>query len=232
MSDLERRIAKYWNDRSKGLGQTRSRELHGKNFDLWTDLFREKLSRKNLKILDVGTGAGFFPVILSKLGHRVTGIDASSKMLREAEKNLESFRCRAELRKMNAQSLDFIDESFDIVISRNLTWTLPDVPTAYREWKRVLKIDGMLMNFDSNYGNVKFAAEDFPLNFKTLAECDSIKDSLEISSMIRPEWDSKFLREIGFDVEIDPDISNRVQQDESIPYDKIAVFGIYATRIS
>ena len=232
MNDLNQRIEKYWDNRSENLGQIRSRELHGKNFDAWKNLFSEKLPEKNLLILDIGTGAGFFPVILSKLGHRVVGIDMSSQMLHEAEKNLASFTCQAELRRMNAQELDFPNESFDVIVSRNLTWTLPNVPMAYREWKRVLKINGTLINFDSNYGNLKFATEDFLLNSKMLEECDSIKDSLEISSMIRPDWDSNFLREIGFEVEIDPDISVRVQKDESIPYDKIAVFGIYAKRIS
>ena len=40
---------------------------------------------------------------------------------------------------MDAQNLEFKDASFDIVIARNVTWTLPDVPKAYDEWLRVFK---------------------------------------------------------------------------------------------
>ena len=39
---------------------------------------------------------------------------------------------------MDAEKLEFEDASFDMVISRNLTWTLPHAEEAYQEWKRVL----------------------------------------------------------------------------------------------
>ena len=48
---------------------------------------------------------------------------------------------------MDAENLRFADESFDVVISRNLTWTLPDVKSAYREWVRVLKKGGHTFEF-------------------------------------------------------------------------------------
>ncbi len=43
---------------------------------------------------------------------------------------------------MDAEKLEFEDGSFDVVISRNLTWTLPHVKEAYGEWRRVLKRRG------------------------------------------------------------------------------------------
>ena len=51
----------------------------------------------------------------------------------------------------DAEKLDFADESFDVVISRNLTWTLPHPIDAYQEWMRVLKKGGVLINFDAEY---------------------------------------------------------------------------------
>ena len=47
---------------------------------------------------------------------------------------------------MDAEHLSFQDESFDVVISRNLTWTLPEAAQAYKEWTRVLKPGGLLLN--------------------------------------------------------------------------------------
>ena len=37
-----------------------------------------------LNILDVGTGTGFFAILMAKLGHKVTGIDLTPAMLEEA----------------------------------------------------------------------------------------------------------------------------------------------------
>ena len=51
---------------------------------------------------------------------------------------------------MNAEALCFEDSSFDIVISRNLTWNLPDPDKAYAEWTRILKSGGLLLNYDAN----------------------------------------------------------------------------------
>ena len=44
-----------------------------------------------LKILDAGCGPGFFSVLLSKAGHKVTGIDGSEGMLEHARENDSSF---------------------------------------------------------------------------------------------------------------------------------------------
>ena len=46
---------------------------------------------------------------------------------------------------------EFEDESFDVIISRNLTWNLPHPEMAYKEWLRVLKKGGKLLNFDANW---------------------------------------------------------------------------------
>ena len=47
--------------------------------------------------------------------------------------------------------MELADETFDMVIP-GLTWTLPYAGHAYREWLRVLKHGGILLNFDANYG--------------------------------------------------------------------------------
>ena len=57
---------------------------------------------------------------------------------------------------MDAENLYFADNTFDVVISRNLTWTLPNPQKAYSEWYRVLKPQGILLNFDADYGNEQF----------------------------------------------------------------------------
>ena len=231
---LSRRIENYWDERSKDFSKSRRLELEGIDGAAWRNIFKKNLPvGKRLKILDVGTGAGFFAIILSTLGHKVIGIDLSTKMLGEAEKNLRELKLIAEFRKMNAQSLDFADETFDAVVTRNLTWTLPDVKAAYREWYRVLKFGGVLMNFDSDYGEKNFSGEFYTqtkVSDAQLNECDAIKNSLSISKSRRPMWDAGFLEGINFSVRLEEDISQAVHKDKRCDYDSVPLFAIYAIK--
>ena len=182
--------------------------------------------------MDVGTGAGFFAAILSQLGHKVTGVDMSGKMIDEAKRNLRELNLDAEFLKMDAQNLDFADESFDAIVTRNLTWTLPDVMQGYREWKRVLKSGGVLINFDSDYGDREFTRGDNGAHADVtdgmLDECTEIKNSLRISTHTRPTWDVEFLKTLGFTVQCDFDVSAKVHTDKNVPYDSTPLFKICA----
>jgi len=234
---LNSRIENYWNERSENFGKVRRRELNGADFAAWQKILVEHLPQeKNLKILDVGTGAGFFAILLSKLGHIVTGIDSSAKMIEQAKKLSADFDCNINFQKMDAQVLKFAEESFDVVISRNLTWILPDAMEAYREWCRVLKIGGRLLNFDSDCGKINFEKKSDTndvhagIDDKLLAECNDIKNSLRITTHTRPAWDVALLQKLNFTVDFDADISSKVHQDKNCVYDNVALFGIYAVK--
>ena len=47
---------------------------------------------KNLRILDLGCGPGYFSLELARAGFQVVGVDISDKMISIANKNLKSFR--------------------------------------------------------------------------------------------------------------------------------------------
>ena len=234
---IEKRIVNYWNKRSKDFSNKRRQELDSLNGEAWLELINKHIpANQSLKVLDVGTGAGFFAILISSQGHKVIGIDMSPKMILEAKKNMIACNHHAEFKVMNAQKLDFEDESFDVVISRNLTWTLPDVMQAYREWHRVLKTDGLLMNFDSDYGDKNFRNEQTcsitNIDTDMLDECNAIKNSLKISTHTRPIWDVNFLRNLNFKVDYDLDIAPMVQRDDKLDYDSVPLFAIYAKKLS
>ena len=159
-------------------------------------------------------------------------------MVQEARKNCLAAGVPARFRKMDAQALDFADESFDVILSRNLTWTLPDVMEAYREWHRVLRPQGIILNFDSDYGCKTFTKTKdadhvhASLSQETLTACNDIKHQLRISQHRRPFWDARFLHSLGMEVSVDADIAPRVQRDSSMHYDDVAVFGIHAKKSS
>ena len=137
----------------------------------------------------------------------------------------------------DAEHLDFADETFDLVISRNLTWTLPHPIDAYKQWHRVLKRGGLLINFDAEYAkgahNLKspenIAHKDIDDSLKE--ECHDIYHMLTISMLDRPIWDKHILEEIGFiDVVTDTDFAARVfaERDEFYIPDKM--FSIKAVK--
>ena len=235
---LNKQIESYWDMRSADFSKLRLKELTGPCGPAWNALLAGKLGTdKPLKILDIGTGAGFFAILLSQQGHEVTGIDMSGDMLHQAKQNVLAAGCHAEFVRMNAQELSFADAAFDVVISRNLTWTLPDVMQAYREWYRVLKKGGRLLNFDSDYGLITFSRKDeqkdVHANIKEelVTECNEIKDELRISTHRRPQWDAQFLQDLGMQVTIDDDIAPLVHVDPDMHFDTLPLFGLNAQKL-
>ena len=149
-------IQHYWNNRYSGYSKVNQKELEGIQRERWKKQFERLLpANKNLKVLDIGTGPGFFTIILEELGYtNIIGIDVSEKMLEVAKENIQKYGkkdSRIQLIQMDAQKLEFKPESFDIIVSRNLTWNLEKPQQAYSEWLRVLKPNGALFIFDANW---------------------------------------------------------------------------------
>lgn len=179
-----------------------------------------------LKILDVGCGAGFFPVLLAKEGFDVTGIDLTEEMIEKAGEMIGEnapYKGSARVMAMDAENISFDDETFDVVITRNLTWTLPHPVEAYSEWYRVLKKGGMLLNFDAEYAKGAHRLNDMDnlahrcISEKLKDECHEIYHMLTISALIRPEWDAEVLSHIGFeDIRCDREFCDRIfaERDE------------------
>lgn len=187
----------------------------------WLSEIKKKIGdEKPLMILDVGCGAGYFIVLLGLEGYDVTGIDLTEAMIDRANELIgmnEPYACDLQAVVMDGENLDFSDESFDVIITRNLTWTLPHPIQAYSEWYRVLKKGGMLLNFDAEYakGAHNLKNQD-NLAHKCISdemkeECHKIYHMLTISTLDRPQWDVDILRQLGFEsVEVDCEFGDRI----------------------
>jgi ubiquinone/menaquinone biosynthesis C-methylase UbiE len=219
--DVKNRVASYWTKRAEGFAETRHDEAHSYKADLWLAEMTAGLPKADdggLRILDVGCGTGFFEMLLAPLGHRITGIDITPDMIERGRELLARHNISgAELMVMDAERPDFPDGHFDAVISRNLTWNLPHPGDAYREWHRVLKPGGVLLNYDAEYakGFHKYdQAENCAhssIDDELIEECHDIYHMLSVSSLDRPEWDIGVLREIGFaEVTADCDAGDRL----------------------
>ena len=195
--------------------------------------------KKNLRILDVGCGTGFFTILLAKEGHQVTGIDLTPDMITHAKKLAEEEKADCQFAVMDAENPDFPDEEFDVIVSRNLTWTLPDAEHAYQEWFRVLKPGGVMINLDANYGAANFAdTADLPENHahhqiqdELMQECEDIKRQLPISSFLRPAWDLETLGRMGVEeFSFDLGISKRIYIEKDEFYNPTPMFLIFAKK--
>lgn len=252
--DRKEKIAAYWTKRSDSFLEQRRAELHSPLAMRWLDEIQKYLCSKNdskvindkitsqnklLKILDVGCGTGFFTILLAKQGHNVTGTDLTPDMIENARILAKEEGTECEFQVMDAEHLSFPDQSFDVVISRNLTWTLPEAAQAYKEWSRVLKPGGLLLNFDANYGATNFAeTSDLPENHahnqlgnSLMQECEDIKRQLPISSYIRPAWDVEELGKVEMEqISIDLGVSKRVYKEKDAFYNPTPMFAIAARK--
>lgn len=100
--------------------------------------------------LDAGTGPGFFAVILAEAGYKVTAIDAAPAMLAEAKRNAGPWQEAIDFRLMDAQKPTLPPESFDVVLSRNLTWSWK---TRRRQLASCIETRRVSYNFDANWYN-------------------------------------------------------------------------------
>lgn len=232
--NIKDKVESYWTKRADSFFELRHDEIESEKSAKWLEEIKQLLpAGKSLNILDLGCGTGYFEVILGREGHKVTGIDLTEEMITKANEMIRIYGLDSnDVKAMvgDAENVAFADESFDVVITRNLTWTLPHPIDAYKDWYRVLKNGGVLLNFDAEYAKGAHNLNS-PENIahknvsKELAdECHDIYHMLTISTLDRPEWDVHILEEIGFkDIITDKTFGDRifVERDEFYIPDKM-----------
>ena len=254
--ELLQEIVSYWGTRAEGYSEVNEKELAGSQREAWLHVLEEQFPEKKkeeMKILDIGTGPGFFPMILSEAGYTVTAVDYTEEMLEKAKENLGKYTKygleRVTLQRMDAQNLEFADETFDVVISRNLTWNLEKPEQAYQEWMRVLKPGGVLLNFDANWYGYLYDEEKkeaYEADRKKVEEqqlddhylctdidrMENIARQVPLSAMERPAWDTKVLESLGVcSIQTDSEIWKRVwSEEERLNYASTPMFLVRAEK--
>ncbi|MEE3438303.1 MAG: class I SAM-dependent methyltransferase [Lachnospiraceae bacterium] len=245
----------YWTGRAPGYSAVNREELAGPRRKRWKACLAREFALhfpdrplEELRVLEVGTGPGFFAILLRELGLDVTAIDLTPAMLAEAKENAGPLAGMINFMEMNAEALSFEDASFDAVISRNLTWNLPHPEEALAEWTRVLKPGGLLLNFDANWYAYLFdesaqaayeedransAREGIPdLNIgENFDVMEDIARRVPLSRVRRPAWDLQQFSSLGLSSEADEDIWQTVwSEEEKLNFASTPLFLVRASR--
>ena len=245
----------YWTQRAASYSKLSRTELSTQSRIRWLDALNTAIRptfygrrASSLRILEVGTGPGFFAIMLAQSGCHVTAVDLTPSMLEEAKKNAGPWGESIRFLEMNAEKLAFASDSFDVVLSRNLTWNLPHPENAYREWHRVLKPGGLLLIFDANWYSYLFSEaalaayeedrrntalrgvkdENIGENFDVM---EDIARRCPLSRIKRPEWDKRVLEGIGFQVSINEQIWESVwTEEEKLNFRSTPMFLVSASK--
>lgn len=120
---------------------------------------RQTIARMNCqpgeRVLEVGVGTGL-SLTMYPPGVRVTGIDLSAEMLRQAHvRRVEGRLEHVSVCQMDAERMAFADGSFDKVVAMYVASTVPNPPRLVAEMRRVCRSgDGLFVLNHFHSGDV------------------------------------------------------------------------------
>lgn len=214
---LTESIRDYWDRRSSGFSDAVMNEMErkGEGVAQWV---ADTTGIRSGRVLDLGCGPGFFSILLSSAGYDVLGIDYSSEMVSHAAENASKAGVEPEFMRMDAQSMSLPDSSFDLVVSRDVLWTLEHPERAYSEMLRVLRPGGRALISDGNYylhlyDDSYFRPEKterrednqhmrFNKDNVDFGIIERLAEELPLSRVRRPQWDLDTVRALGGSVEV------------------------------
>ena len=109
------------------------------------------------RALEIGAGTGYFSLNLMRAGvvAEAVATDISPGMLQALQGSAAKLGLEVETARCEAASLPFEDESFDLVFGHAVLHHLPDLESAFREFRRVLRPGGTIAfcGEPSHYGD-------------------------------------------------------------------------------
>lgn len=228
---LQNKLDQYWTERSDSYSKQNQKQLENEHREKWKKLILAHVpENKNLKVLDIGTGPGFLAILLTECGYDVVAVDRNSRMLLKAEENARKYGVTVEFRKIGDE-LPFSDNSFDLVISRDVTWMLLQPEKIMENWYKKVKPEGRLVYFDANwYGYLndteerktykqfrKFVKERNGFIYPKARELEAMALKLPLTSEERPRWDiaywrKKRVKKVSTITKLNADIYSDIEQ--------------------
>jgi ubiquinone/menaquinone biosynthesis C-methylase UbiE len=135
-NNIERRMRKWW----KGATYEKPEDPLISKMVPYSEL-------QGKDVLDIAIGSGWSVVDFAKAGANVTGIDLTDEAIKMTTEHLKIKGLNATLKRMDAQNLEFPDNSFDYVLGWGCFMHMPDTPGAIKQVYRVLKPGGRTCSY-------------------------------------------------------------------------------------
>jgi len=120
----------------------------------WRKLLWSKVGSSRVLEIGVGTGNNFpyYPA-----DAEITAVDFSEEMLKRARSRASRLKVKVDLRQMDAQNLEFADNTFDTVVATAVFCAIPDPVRGIREVERVCKPGGKVVLLEEDFSANRFS---------------------------------------------------------------------------
>lgn len=209
-------IRDYWSlraqtyDASPGHGIARHAEI-----EAWSQLIRRHLGDgKDRKALDLACGTGVMTMLMHRLGFDVTGLDFTEPMMARARRKAGEANVSIRFLTRDAEETMEPDDSYDVIITRHLVWTLTDPDKAFADWMRILKPGGRLLIIDGDFVRKHWLEKLIPLLDRVFGK------QQDGHSLLTPEQWAHHERIVG-----QVHFNNGIRSDDTVQLFKNAGFG-------
>lgn len=179
-------IAAYWNAAAPDFDAEPDHGLRSpETRAAWAELLTGRLPAHPADVLDVGCGTGSLSLLTAEAGHRVTGVDLSSRMIEQARAKFAAAGLAGRFLVGDAAVPPTGDERFDVLLCRHLVWTLPDPCAALREWTGRLRPGGTLILVEGRWRESGQAGVEYVAGAETLPWHGGVS-AADLSAAVRP----------------------------------------------
>jgi len=213
---LREEIKEYWSMRAATFDEQPGHEIFSETERAaWHALFERHIGKGNgRRALDLASGTAVISHLMHDLEFAVTGLDWSETMLEKARAKSKQRGSNIQFLLGDAENTLEPDNSYDVIVTRHLVWTLVDPAAAFVEWFRVLKPGGKLLVVDGDFVSSTWASK---LN-KAMADVMQslgLRKAVEVAPQMKTHRDilarvhfsggarsdevSEMLRQTGFD---------------------------------
>jgi SAM-dependent methyltransferase len=148
--DIHDEIRRYWDADAAVYDQVPNhRPTDAGELSAWSAALARLLPPPPARVLDCGAGTGFLSLIAAHLGHKVTALDLSPRMLARLSQRADAEGLGIDIVEGRADQPPA--GPFDAVMARHLVWTLPDPVGTLRAWRAVAPM-GRLVVFEGTWG--------------------------------------------------------------------------------
>ncbi|MBO0713331.1 MAG: class I SAM-dependent methyltransferase [Acidimicrobiales bacterium] len=145
-------VRRYWDDDSEVYDRVPNHHpTDPAEQAAWSAALADALPPSPADVLDCGAGTGFLSLMAARLGHRVTAVDVSTRMLERLQDKAAGEGL--EVRVVAGPAEEPPPGPFGAVMERHLLWTLPDPLQALRAWRTVAP-GGRLVLVEGLWGRV------------------------------------------------------------------------------